>query len=68
MMRPEELRLLANEWRNIAGVAQQRVEFMRDAGIGGLAVYMADVAVLHAHGCAEQLEERAAELEERAAQ
>lgn len=62
-MRPEELRLLANQFRNLAGAAQAQVEFMRGAGLAGSVMYYAEAAELNARTCAEQLEERASHLE-----
>lgn len=63
MMRPEEYRWIACQWRNIAGAAEAQVEYMRGAGLSGCVVLMADLAISHAKGVAESLEERAAEIE-----
>jgi hypothetical protein len=63
MLRPDELRLMAMQWRNIVGAVENQTEYMRSCGLAGCTVIMGDFAKQHALSIAEQLEERADEIE-----
>lgn len=66
-MRPDELRLFASQWRNVAGAANGLTEYMRGAGLHGCELLHAETVAKHAQACADRLEEQANEAEALAA-
>jgi ABC-type Fe2+-enterobactin transport system substrate-binding protein len=63
---PRELRLLALQWRHIASAAHETIAWMKSVGVEGAVVLEPDV-VLAAIAKADELDERAANLERMAA-
>lgn len=62
-MRPDELRLFATQWRNLAGAAQRLNEYVRGTGQQGCELLHGQTSEQHAQAAAQRLEDLADELE-----